>query len=318
MTAFHRELRAGRFIPPVRLSRFFVEMMQKQRPTGVVPPEDVLIEDAFVPASEGRPALRVRVYRPSKSRPDRPLVYWMHGGGYVYGNPEMDDTASIGKVRDLGAVVVSVDYRVAPKNPYPAALDDAQAGLEWAIENAEILGIDTTRIAVGGVSAGGGLAAALVLKLHDEGLITPVFQVLVYPMLDDRSVLRKHHPKHMRVWLPQNNRFGWRAYLAAKPGSSGITDYQAPARRRNFSGLPPAWIGVGTNDLFHDEDREYARQLEAAGVSCSLHVVEGAFHGFDAIFGATNVSREFELAQRRALAQAFQHPGEALEPLPHP
>jgi len=149
-------------------------------------------------------------------------------------------------------------------------------------------------------------------------LITPVLQVLVYPMLDDRSVLRKHHPKHMRVWLPQNNRFGWRAYLAAKPGSSGITDYQAPARRRNFSGLPPAWIGVGTNDLFHDEDREYARQLEAAGVSCSLHVVEGAFHGFDAIFGATNVSREFELAQRRALAQAFQHPGEALEPLPHP
>ena len=305
MTTFHSELRAGRFIPPVRLSRFFVEMMQKQRPTGVVPTEDVLIEDAFVPASEGRPALRVRVYRPSKARPDRPLVYWMHGGGYVYGNPEMDDTQSIGKVRDLGAVVVSVDYRVAPKNPYPAALDDAHAGLEWAIENAEMLGIDTTRIAVGGVSAGGGLAAALVLKLHDEGVITPLLQVLVYPMLDDRSVLRKHHPKNMRVWLPQNNRFGWRAYLAAEPGSSGITDYQAPARRHDFTGLVPAWIGVGTTDLFHDEDLEYARQLKAAGVSCSLHVVEGAFHGFDAIFRSTSVAQEFESRQREALREAF-------------
>jgi len=144
-----------------------------------------------------------------------------------------------------------------------------------------------------------------VLKLHDEGVITPLLQVLVYPMLDDRSVLRKHHPKNMRVWLPQNNRFGWRAYLAAEPGSSGITDYQAPARRHDFTGLVPAWIGVGTTDLFHDEDLEYARQLKAAGVSCSLHVVEGAFHGFDAIFRSTSVAQEFESRQREALREAF-------------
>ncbi|WP_164861578.1 alpha/beta hydrolase fold domain-containing protein, partial [Microbacterium sp. CPCC 204701] len=171
---------------------------------------------------------------------------------------------------------------------------------------ADELGIDPARIAIGGASAGGGLAAALAQRLLDEGGTQPVFQLLVYPMLDDRTALRDDvDARHMRMWSPASNRFAWSAYLGADAEATGIRESVVPARRHDLSGLPPAWIGVGTLDLFHDEDVEYALRLREARVPCELTVVPGAFHGFDAVFRRAGVTREFHAEWVRALRAAL-------------
>ncbi|MFO0624340.1 MAG: alpha/beta hydrolase fold domain-containing protein [Polyangiales bacterium] len=158
-------------------------------------------------------------------------------------------------------------------------------------------------------SAGGGLAAALVLRAHDRALPAPALQLLVYPMLDDRTALRDHDDRDFRLWDDVSNRFGWRAYLGRAPGHDDVPDHAAPARRRDLAGLAPAWIGVGTADLFHDEDLAYAARLREAGVDVSLEVVPGAFHAFDVVAPRAAVSRAFFEAQISALAQAFARRG---------
>ena len=194
----------------------------------------------------------------------------------------------------LGAVVASVYYRLAPEHPYPAALDDCYAALEWLVAQPEI---DSGRVVVSGVSAGGGLAAALALKCVDTGLVDLAGQVLQYPMLDDRTALRSS--TSALGWTPEDNRFGWRSYLATDPGADEVDAYAAPARRTDLAGLPPTWIGVGTADLFHDEDVDYAARLQAAGVPMQLEVIHGAFHGFD--FAAGNkLARSFTAARLAA------------------
>jgi acetyl esterase/lipase len=263
------------------------------------------IENVSVAGPAGQPPVRVRVYRPVKLRRPAPALYWIHGGGFVQGSPEQDDRTCIAFSRELGIVVASVDYRLAPRHPFPAPLDDVYAGLQWLAGNAGSLGVDPRAIAVGGASAGGGLAAGLALLARDRGVVSLAFQLLVYPMLDDRTVLRTGvDTTYLRGWIPQNNRFGWTAYLGREPGGPGVSEYAAPARCEDLSGLPPAWIGVGTNDLFHDEDLDYARRLTGAGVGCEVTVVDGAFHGFDAIFSKTGVSRAFLQAQIDALRTA--------------
>ena len=189
-------------------------------------------------------------------------------------------------------------YRFAPTHPSPAAAEDVYAGYVGLLAHAERLGIDTARVAVGGASAGGNLAAALTLLAHDRGGIQPAFQLLVYPMLDDRTVARTDlDTRNVRVWTPKSNRYGWTSYLGVAPGSEDVSAYAAPARREDVSGLPPAWVGVGTLDLFYEEDLEYARRLTDAGVPCQVYVVPGAFHGFDAVFRKAGVSREFWVQQ---------------------
>lgn len=236
-----------------------------------------------------------------------PALLWIHGGGFVIGGPLQDERTNVAFVRNLGITVAAVRYRLSPEHPAPAALEDAYAALTWLFANAEERGIDTRRIAVGGASAGGGLAAGLTLLAHDRGEIAPCFQLLVYPMLDDRTVLRDDLDiKHVRMWTPGSNRYGWTAYLGHEPGSRATSVYAAPARRENLSGLPPAWIGVGTLDLFHDEDLDYAQRLADAGVPAEVLVVHGAFHGFDSIFTRSEVTKEFWRAQARALRAAFR------------
>ncbi|RII98128.1 alpha/beta hydrolase fold domain-containing protein, partial [Clavibacter michiganensis] len=167
-------------------------------------------------------------------------------------------------------------------------------------------GIDAGRIAVGGASAGGGIAAATVLLAHDRGTPAPAFQLLVYPMLDDRTVTRTDlDTSNARMWSPGSNRVGWTAYLGGAPGGDDVSPYAAPARREDLSGLPPAWVGVGTLDLFHDEDVRYAERLRAAGSEVELEVVDGAFHGFDTVLPAREVSRRFWRAQAAALRGAL-------------
>lgn len=229
----------------------------------------------------------VVVHQPAADqRRGRGAVLWIHGGGHLFGSPEQDGPRCAAMADTLGVPVVAARYRVAPEHPFPADLDDCVAALAWLHAHADELGVDRTRVAVAGASAGGGLAAALAQRANDEGL--PIcYQALVYPMLDDRTVQVRDHPpgRGVFVWTPRSNAVAWGAYLGATKGSPAPAPprYAVPARREDLGGLPPAWIGVGDLDLFHDEDLAYAERLRAAGVEVTLHVEPGMPHGLDSL-----------------------------------
>ena len=242
--------------------------------------------------------VRVRVFRPASPSGSGAALLWIHGGGYVIGHAAQDDVLCRRFSRELGIVVVSVDYGLAPENPYPAPLEDCYSALTWL---AGLPSVDPARVAIGGASSGGGLAAALALLARDRGEVPLVAQLLVYPMLDDRTVDREGLDNAgLRVWNQASNKFGWSAYLGdADP------EVAVPARREDLSGLPPAWMGVGTLDLFHDEDLAYADRLNDAGVPCQVEVIAGAFHGFDGIVPKAQVSQSFFKSQCAMLRQAL-------------
>ena len=269
-----------------------------------IAPKDISIRNMYIPARNDPAQIRLRVYypKPGLNYKSLPALVWIHGGGYVAGRPEQDDQACIQYVRELGIAIFSVDYRCAPEHPFPSALQDNYAALAWVGSNATQLGIDPQRIAIGGASAGGGLAAALAQCACDEGEVKPIFQMLIYPMLDDRTCLRTDMVDHgYLTWSPESNRFGWESYLGQECGAREVLPYVVPARRDNLSGLPPAWIGVGNLDLFHDEDVAYAQRLQDCGVACELNVVSGAFHGFDLSGPASSVVQDFRKSQIAAL-----------------
>ncbi|MEH0109110.1 alpha/beta hydrolase [Tersicoccus sp. MR15.9] len=246
----------------------------------------------------------VRLYRPagtadSVGSSSRPGLLWIHGGGLVMGAAVQDDALCAGFVRATGAVIASVDYRLAPEHPFPAGHDDCADAWSWFVDAAPGLGVDPARIAVGGQSAGGGIAAGLVQRLHDTETGSerrPVAQLLLCPMLDDRTAARKElDAVRHRIWPNRQNRYGWGAWLGTAPGGPDgtVPPYAAPGRRDRFDGLPPAWIGVGDIDLFREEDEDYAHRLREAGVPCHLVIVPGAPHGFEAWAAQTAVAREF-------------------------
>jgi acetyl esterase/lipase len=207
-------------------------------------------------------------------------------------------------VHELGAVVAAVEYRRAPEHPFPSALHDCHDALVWL---ATLRDVDSSRIVIGGASAGGGLAAALALLARDRGDVQPVFQLLSYPMLDDRTVERTDiDERNFRLWNNRSNRYGWECYLGSPPGAGDVSWLAAPARHGDLRGLPPAWIGVGTLDLFHDEDVKYAQRLRAAGSPCELHIVEGAFHGFDSVRPRAAITRRYRQAQVQAIRAALR------------
>jgi acetyl esterase/lipase len=242
----------------------------------------------------------VRLHRPVGGSQPAPALLWIHGGGYVIGNAQQDDALCRRFSRELGITVAAVDYRLAPEHPYPAPLEDCYSALTWL---AGLPAVDPARVAIGGGSAGGGLAAALALLARDRGKVTPALQLLAYPMLDDRSGTGPDNPNY-RLWSPKSNRFGWKAYL-------GDADPQVavPARRNDLSGLAPAWIGVGTHDLVHDEDLAYAERLTQAGVPCHVEVVQGAFHIFDQVVPKAAVSQAFFTSQCASLRTALAPKG---------
>lgn len=246
----------------------------------------------------------VRVLRPGSTAGIRPVLLWLHGGGYVLGNALQDDAYCARVMAVTGVSVVSVNYRLAPEHPWPAALDDCTEALDFLVREGPSLGLDALRLVIGGQSAGGGLAAALVLRMADAGRQPALLQLLSAPMLDDRTTQRQQQ-LDVRMWDERSNLRGWRAYLGREPGGADITDLMAPARRTDLGGLPSAWIGVGTEDLFHDEDVAYAGRLQMAGVRCALDVVEGAFHGFDTALPDAPVSQKFFAAQCAAIRQAL-------------
>jgi len=229
----------------------------------------------------GDPQVPVRVHRAKDAEGVLPGLYSIHGGGYVIGTNLMDDTMLDDMCPKLGVVGVSVDYRLAPETPYPGPLEDCYRGLLWAHEHATELGIDPDCIGVMGVSAGGGLAAALCLLARDRGEVPVAFQLLDQPMLDDRQATASSRQDDLAVWSKASNTFGWRAYLGDLYGADDVPATAAPARATDLSGLPPTFVSVGAADGFRDEDVDYATRLNQAGVPTELHVYPGACHGFN-------------------------------------
>lgn len=255
---------------------------------------------------EAEQGARVRVYR-LRTGTEPAALLWIHGGGLIVGRPEADEVRASRVAAALGITVVSVRYRLAPEQPYPAALDDCRAAWRWLQRHADGLGVDPSRVVVGGASAGAGLAAALAQRLHDEGGPQPAGQLLLYPMLDDRTGADStgdgvRHP----VWDTVSNRTGWSAYLGRLRGGDP-PPYSVPASRRDLSGLPPAWIGVGTADLFLDEDRDYAERLQTSGVPVEYVEVQDVPHGFDTLT-TPRKSQDFWSSQLSFLSARLQLP----------
>ncbi len=224
----------------------------------------------------------VRVHQPvTPSTGLRACVFSIHGGGYVLGNVEGDDPAMDRWCQAFDIVGVSVEYRLAPETAFPGPLEDCYAGLRWTFEHAEELGIDRNRIGIHGVSAGGGLCAALALLTRDRGEFDLAFQLLDCPMLDDRQATPSSQADKLAIWSRESNTFGWQSYLGDLYGQDDIPYTAVPARADDLAGLPPAYVCVGGADGFRDEDIDYARRLYAAGVPCELHVYPGAPHGVE-------------------------------------
>jgi acetyl esterase/lipase len=272
-------------------------------------PASVLVEDVRASGPTGDPEVVLRIYRPRSSLASVPILYWMHGGGMVMGSFDMDDDLLVGVAEQLAVGVVSVDYRLAPEHPDPAPVEDCYAGLAWTAANAADYGLDPQRIAVGGVSAGGGLAAGTALLARDRGGPPLRFQLLLEPMLDDRGITNSSTAYvGSVVWDRDDNRFGWTALLGTRVGTNDVSTYAAPARATDLTGLPPAWVDVGEIETFRDECISYAQNLLSAGVSTELHVYPGAFHGFDLIARDSMVGRKAWRLRWTALARALGVP----------
>jgi acetyl esterase/lipase len=261
----------------------------------------VRIVDDTVAAGSGAVAVAVRIYRGAPESPAPVLVY-CHAGGFALGNLDTDHRQCVELARRGRCTVVSVDYRLAPEHPYPAALDDAVAVLRWVAANAAELGVDPARLAVGGSSAGAALAACLAHGAADGSLPAVAFQLLHQPVLDDRETASKAEFCASPAFDGEAAEQMWRYYLGP---DSGVAPAAVPARRGEFGGLPPALITCAEIDPFRDEAVDYAVALLRAGVSAELHVFPRACHGFDSLLPDWSDSRRLFTLQGDALARAF-------------
>ena len=267
-------------------------------------PDSVEIADHCTEAVDGHQVL-VRVYRRRQRRDRSPGLYLIHGGGMVLGDVGMNDARCAATALELDVVVASVEYRLAPEHPYPTPLEDCYCGLLWFFDQAEAMGLDTARIAVGGGSAGAGLAAGLALLARDRKQVSPCFQLLTFPMVDDRNETPSSYMvDDTRVWNRAANITGWSAYLDGR-GSDDVPIYAAPARATDLGGLAPAIITVGSLDVFLDEDIAYAQALLEANVPCELHVYPGAFHGSNFMVPHSDISQRWHRDEIAALDRAL-------------
>ncbi|MFH8343979.1 alpha/beta hydrolase [Streptomyces sp. NPDC018045] len=263
--------------------------------------ERAKVHDLFIPGPGGQ--LRLRVYRPATGH-DLPVILYLHSGAFTYGSPEAEEGHALRYALDAEAVVVSVDYRLAPEHPYPAATDDAYAALTWLAGHAAEIGGDPGRIAVAGVSAGGNLAASTVLRARDLGGPEVVFQVLIYPALDSGMTSASMREFTDTPVLDRDAaEWAWRHYA----GGRDLPPYGSPVQAADLSGLPPAFVVVAEVDPLRDEGRRYAERLSAAGVTTELIQAPGAVHGFDLLFPTARVSERNLADQVRALHEAL-HP----------
>ncbi len=290
-------------IPAARAaSEQMMAAMKSQLP--VIP--GVITEDKTIPGPQGEPDVTVRIYRPEKQSGLLPALLWIHGGGYILGEIDQEDFTAKQFSLAGNCVVVSVGYRLAPEHPYPAPLEDCYAALKWLAAHARDLKVDPSRIAIGGASAGGGLAAGLAILARDRAEVRTMFQLLIYPMINDCNVAPAGDvlPDTL-FWTRENNLAGWRSYLGGEPGGAEISCYAAAFRAESLQGLPPAYITVGDIDLFAEEDVAYARRLIAAGIPTELHVYPGGCHAFDMLVPEADLSKRFTADIHRALKRAL-------------
>jgi triacylglycerol lipase len=293
----------GETLPAIRQN--IIEMSEP-----MIAPSDEHIERLIwtVPRAGEEGDVRVVVYKPRRLTAPLPLLLHLHGGGFVFGTADMSDPSHRAWAEATSCIVASVDYRLAPETRFPGALDDCFAALKWIYAHAAKLGVDPARIAIRGDSSGGGLAAALALRARDEGGPPIAFQLLIYPMLDDRTgATRAAAPFAGEfIWTTADNRFAWEAVLGMPPGAAtGVSPYAAPARATDLSGLPPTLIATAALDIFIDENLDYASRLITAGVPTELIVAPGAYHGFETLNPGAVVSRTFTGRCMEALRRAF-------------
>ncbi|MDR3657402.1 MAG: alpha/beta hydrolase [Mycobacterium sp.] len=252
-----------------------------------------------VPTAAVNEHVTVRLHRPAGLPERAPAMLWIHGGGTIMGHAAQDDKYLRKLSHRTGVAVAAVEHRLAPEHPYPAPVEDCYAALRWLARQPWV---DPDRLAVGGASAGGHFAAAVAQRAHDRNEVALAFQMLAYPMLDDRTGANPDGRKRL-MWTENDNQLAWRWYLDGADPTEAV-----PARREDLSGLPPAWIGVGTLDLFHQECLDYGHRLREAGVAVHEEIVPGAFHAFDQIAAKAPISVKFFTSQCDHLRDALAAP----------
>jgi acetyl esterase/lipase len=301
-------------VPPDGLSLQTLPTLRAGIP-GLEPPTDemlsrdgaFLVEERSAPGPAGAPEISLLICRPASADTATPVLYHTHGGGMVVGSNRTGIVDMLELAEVVGAAVVSVEYRLAPETPHPGPVEDCYAGLVWTAEHANELDIDPGRIVIVGASAGGGLAAAVALLARDRGGPALFGQMLLCPMLDDRNDTGSAvQMTGSGVWSRADNAFGWTALLGESRGTADVSPYAAPARATDLSGLPPAFIDVGSAETFRDEDVDYANRIWQAGGRAELHVWPGGFHGFDVMAPEAAISQDARAARpqwlRRLLA----------------
>jgi len=285
-------------------ARALVRSMGAPDPMAAVP-AGVVVDRRTAPAADGSD-IELVVFGPEhRTAQPLPCITYFHGGGFVFGDANTDVRVPSALAADLGVVVVSVNYRLAPEYPFPTPFNDAFDALTW-IAGDNDLGIDPTRIVLAGISAGAGLAAAVALKARDVGGPTVIFQALDSPVLDDRLLTTSATEyTDSPLWDRQNAIDSWHHYLGAGADRNHTSEYAAPARARDLAGLPPAYIAVTSFDPLRDEGIDYAQRLTHAGVPTELQLSPGTFHGSSGVFPQTAISQrinaDYTAAIRRAL-----------------
>jgi acetyl esterase/lipase len=261
-----------------------------------------------VPARSGSTDVPILIIDQKPDQRNKPAVVYIHGGGYILGSADSNLRTAQDIAHGTDSLVVSVDYKLAPEAVFPTALEQNYAALAWLHQNAGQLGVDAARIAICGDSAGGGHAAALAIAARDRKEFPIAFQCLIYPMLDDRTGSTHRVPPHIGhfIWTEAANRFGWSSLLGVPAGSPSVPSGSVPARVKDLSGLPATFIGVGSIDLFCEEDMEYAKRLALSGVRTELFVVPGAYHGFDVVARDARLSVQFREVWQSAIRRGLE------------
>jgi len=289
-------------MPPLELTRENVVQMRELLASRPRPPSAVEVATETASIATADADVGVYIYRRT-ARAEQPALLWIHGGGYIIGSA-IDERARV-VAAELDMTVVSVEYRLAPEHPFRAGPVDCYAALEWMLAEASTLRIDPGRVAIGGASAGGGMAAGVALMNRDRAAHPLKLQLLLYPMIDNLHATESGEYENHPIWNQGTSFRAWEMYLNGTPGA-GASPYAAAARAADLRRLPPAYVCVGSEDLFRDEDVEYARRLMAAGVPCELAVFPGLYHGGDSFVPQAAVSRRLQRSFLAALRDALR------------